>query len=789
MVTANQLIAKYGHLGLIPMIVENLVAVENDERLANDPNFFWDRYSSMQNQLGGAMNTNVINRDYGGNTQTSKSSAPKTHFDANLERAIEESKKQANQGTYEPLTLEQRARSAGECIGLKNVGNTCYFNSLLQTFFRITGLVQTVLNAPPPINPEDIIPKENENSPNGETRRKEAATKLLQAFQDLFATLIGSNQKYTDPSPVLNNLVDENGIAVKIGDQKDIVEVMTVMLDRMDEALGNLNPNDVDEDEGPFSNSRKALHQSMSVKPEMDMLKTTSIQGGPGIGPRMLKENSRRTNGPVLQKSLVAGPNSESTAFIDEQTQAGSDAPPARQLEALYLSINPGAAKNQASHLSTRLASNKPKSYMQRLFFGKLASFIQKFDEYQEYMKTPTEVAAGEDHFGPVLLDINSSDLYQAWEQYLTSPLTGYDGVAAGTKAVKLDFISELPQVLTFQLNRVKFDRERQTAIKSNREFPLPLEIFPDRFMLKNKQLVEGFRRRIHTIEQKLAVLKSQTGAFEGFGSNKNLLGSFRDVLAFLEVAQAPSVNASTFQIRTSGDPTTEEKLLNQSLYGGPAASQMANKESVSPHSQMHPDILALMQDRSLPGLVSHLSQFFNNISARHSQLETERSDLESKIAKTYDGLDKTRYLLFSLIIHEGTPESGHYYCFIRLDGDNWVKFNDYQSKRISQQEVLEIAKGGEKINSSAYCAFYMKDEEYRRSPPHNYEIMEASLASQVKKSLFQHNPLQISSPGYQRFLPHLQKQKVLEKNRLFDYVGLGVYHLGSRKHCGEIDC
>ena len=33
--------------------------------------------------------------------------------------------------SYEPLNPEQRIRQSGDIVGLKNIGNTCYFNSIL----------------------------------------------------------------------------------------------------------------------------------------------------------------------------------------------------------------------------------------------------------------------------------------------------------------------------------------------------------------------------------------------------------------------------------------------------------------------------------------------------------------------------------------------------------------------------------------------------------------------------------------------------------------------------------
>jgi ubiquitin carboxyl-terminal hydrolase 25 len=40
----------------------------------------------------------------------------------------------------EPVPADQRARQEEVPVGLKNVGNTCYFNSFMQAFFFLPNL-------------------------------------------------------------------------------------------------------------------------------------------------------------------------------------------------------------------------------------------------------------------------------------------------------------------------------------------------------------------------------------------------------------------------------------------------------------------------------------------------------------------------------------------------------------------------------------------------------------------------------------------------------------------------
>lgn len=45
----------------------------------------------------------------------------------------------------EPVNPEQRKREEGIPCGLKNIGNTCYFNSILQVYYNIPDFVKAIL--------------------------------------------------------------------------------------------------------------------------------------------------------------------------------------------------------------------------------------------------------------------------------------------------------------------------------------------------------------------------------------------------------------------------------------------------------------------------------------------------------------------------------------------------------------------------------------------------------------------------------------------------------------------
>lgn len=117
-----------------------------------------------------------------------------------------------------------------------NVGNTCYVNSLLQTYFHLPLFREKIIGfrpAPPSWDLEELksmdLPKlktQLSNSANSEASnlkefQKFAALRFVHQLQKFFAFLLLGEQSYQDPTKVLNSLVDEKGDVVQVGNQED----------------------------------------------------------------------------------------------------------------------------------------------------------------------------------------------------------------------------------------------------------------------------------------------------------------------------------------------------------------------------------------------------------------------------------------------------------------------------------------------------------------------------------------------------------------------------------------
>lgn len=138
-----------------------------------------------------------------------------------MQIAIAESMRTDNRGSnndFEPLELKDQLREAGMPVGLKNIGNTCYFNSLLQTYFQIPELVKLVLEYEPEVTG---VP---ELKPQDSKAVQKNNVDFLLSLKHLFARMVKSNKKYQSTYDVMANLRNEVGEQYQTGDQQDVAE-------------------------------------------------------------------------------------------------------------------------------------------------------------------------------------------------------------------------------------------------------------------------------------------------------------------------------------------------------------------------------------------------------------------------------------------------------------------------------------------------------------------------------------------------------------------------------------
>ncbi|XP_069894601.1 ubiquitin carboxyl-terminal hydrolase 28 isoform X10 [Dipodomys merriami] len=116
-------------------------------------------------------------------------------------------------------------RVDGWPVGLKNVGNTCWFSAVIQSLFQLPEFRRLVLSY---TLPQNIL----ENCRSHTEKRNIV---FMQELQYLFALMMGSNRKFVDPSAALDLL--KGAFRSSEEQQQDVSEFTHKLLDWLEDAF------------------------------------------------------------------------------------------------------------------------------------------------------------------------------------------------------------------------------------------------------------------------------------------------------------------------------------------------------------------------------------------------------------------------------------------------------------------------------------------------------------------------------------------------------------------------
>ena len=310
--------------------------------------------------------------------------------------------------------------------------------------------------------------------------------------------------------------------------------------------------------------------------------------------------------------------------------------------------------------------SIRTNSLIERLFFGSMVT---------QMVVEGNIVIAEEAMFGPILLDPTTNYFYKSWENYFYNQVEEF----RGQKAAKWDLVRRFPEILCFQIQRAGYNVEKKCAVKNNQRFEFDQQIFVDRFLLENREIINGLRNKSEALEKERFNIESELNEISNFKDNRDIIKSLDDVLSLVT------------KLNSDGDSQIEV----------PFSSLKSRIENCGQISQT----LTIMRD---------------NLEEEKRKLSDRRQSIETEVSTLYSSVEKTKYVLFSIIIHEGGADSGHFYCFVRMQ-DKWFKFNDFYVREVNELEVMETAFGYQGSVANAYCVFYMSEKMWKNCPPHNF--------------------------------------------------------------------
>ena len=587
-----------------------------------------------------------------------------------LEASLLETTQSGRKSSQNP---RDRQRDGGWPVGLKNVGQTCWFSAVIQSLFHIPAFRTLVLNYTPP-----------KLEANSEKRKK--ILEFMLELRKLFSLLLNSQRKYVDPSRavgILRGTLGGGGESSRGGsNQQDVSEFTHKLLDWLEEAF------------------------SVPSSASCDMDKQKVNDGNE--------------------------PMDSDCEKMDKEKESEEKCLPSSALSDI----------NQ----------------MNSLFYGKVEIEGRNqgigFSRTEQFGQWPLQVNG----FKHIHDSLEASMAYQAIDSGVTSVLSGQER-----------WFTILPPVLFLELSRFQFNTSKGMAEKVNNILEFPQDIFLDRYLEINKDLVRKKRKEVKTLIDRREYLKNQLDCYMRYRSGSEepsqheqypLVSILRSALEFAKSGQGDCQEAAeaaevTMQVdspcHSPASLTPAQSLTNLGGHGeaspDPGAPlspvsvaipivreepdqsldamevETADSEHLIP--SIRPPRPRIVSEMEMKVLSSCLSRWIKEVDEEIVALTLALESIEGSISVMYEeeGLKLKGYRLHAVMVHEGDVNQGHYWAYVNHAGLGWLKFNDNTVSQTSWEEISKEAVGGGQSSTSAYSCVYVDVARsnlfFGPNPPH----------------------------------------------------------------------
>lgn len=127
-----------------------------------------------------------------------------------------------------------------------------------------------------------------------------------------------------------------------------------------------------------------------------------------------------------------------------------------------------------------------------------------------------------------MILNVKDRNVLSAWNKSWKTEIPDYkidDNKEERCAVTKREFISEFPEMLIFQVNRVEYT-EKFEMVKNNDSFDFETVLYIDQFLEKNSNLILANEAENQKIEDELEGLYANLDKLDNFyGEKRSLLG------------------------------------------------------------------------------------------------------------------------------------------------------------------------------------------------------------------------------------------------------------------------
>lgn len=398
---------------------------------------------------------------------------------------------------------------------------------------------------------------------------------------------------------------------------------------------------------------------------------------------------------------------------------------PIQDLPTSFMNLSMSLSRSSSVYqtdVSLPSLQSQENSLISKHFFGRMKQSMTFVQDGEEAVENKDLI------FGPIIIDVAAKNLYTAIEQYCNFTIDDYrtpNGEV--TKGEGKLWISKPPELLFVQLNRVVFDKATGRPVKINDPFNFEKEIYLDRFMIEYKD--EALKINQHIADLK-AELEQKENLLQKIMSNAE--SNKLDIIKILDI---------------TGD------FLKKQI-----ASDISQSVIMQPDS---PLVGQIDDPERINIAIDIVLKYKQSLEDKIEDLRKTISAIKNTIDTLWGRLNKHKYHLVSILVHDGHAGSGHYYSFNREPfKDTWKKFNDFTVSDEKEEIVMTESLGGYE-NASAYSLVYISDEAAK-------EEIYAKPQKAIDLIKGEESEVPIEKQHYSRYLSSALNQEILIDNLNF---------------------
>ncbi|KAJ5109239.1 hypothetical protein N7456_005914 [Penicillium angulare] len=525
-------------------------------------------------------------------------------------------------------------------VGLQNIGNTCYLNSLLQFYFSVKPYRDLVLHVEKHqmdmSNITSIVEKKV-GSRKVTGKEIERSLRFLQELGVLFRDMITSPNSSVTPSKELARLT-----LISPNNEAAIRRRSTINASKT-HGLGDINGAPV---LGPLGPPQPVAEESTEQTPANQATKTVGVSDAGSDATTVTNNNIMDTPVPTMTSAPIAAEGaSEPTDSISPTQPDPPNRPPPvpprpnpepDRKEQLIEEVEIGAQQDVTEVINNVLfqsqcaiqprgvdSDGEQLDQVKDLFYGQTRSYIStsKGTRSKEERWCDIKVAVAD----------GGRDIYDALDGAFDVQKISVEN----TEAEQYGAITRPPPILQVQVQRVQFDPGKQSSYKSTNHLQLFETIYLDRYM---------------------------DNPNPAFMQKRRQCWDWKHNLASLEARRAELLGAQEKEKR--GYPTS--KLFSE------AKEQLVELKAT--YTDEPSDInLEISSD-----LIEELQELSDSTTQELQLIETEIQTTKTNISQQFADSQKLPYKLYAAFIHRGSVSFGHYWIYIYDFRKNiWRKYND----------------------------------------------------------------------------------------------------------------